>query len=262
MKEYVFRKLLNEYADFGLDLVKKQGRDEDQGDDPIQSLNVEYVIKSLIKPIGNKNPKSSFFGEVQWGEQDGAIKLNFSPFGGIRVSLRKLTHDLSGEPTWICKKVIEVRHFFDEHPDKLTFKIEENINEMDQQNIDAPLQDFDNLERLVIRIASELKRNTTQRIFIYEGIRRIEENYKYIIHFGVTGHGVQRVGGQKRLDQFAIHVEYSKNTGLIKITGTELGDRIDKHRWQYDPSHFIEYFSPSQKEDEITSAILACFNSY
>jgi len=264
MRNYSFNTWVNEYADFGLDMSRRPKDPELVNQDyPLMPLNIEYVIKSLKgKSLGEKwSIPNDFFGELQWGEQDGSIRLSFSPLGGVRAVLRKLTHDLEGDPIWVCKKVIEVKHVFDEHPDKLTFKLQESLEKIDNQDIDAPHPDFDNLERLVLRLAGDLRRNTTQKIFMYEGIRVVKENYKYIIHFGVTGMGVQ-ARGQKRVDQFAIQVEYSKKTGLIKIAGTDLGDSIAKHRWIYDPSEFIEYFSPYQKEEEINSSILAHFNCY
>jgi hypothetical protein len=262
MKDYGFNTWINEYADFGLDLTKRP-KDPEVGEEELRPLSVEYIIKSLKgKVLGEKYVvPNDFFGELQWGQNDGAVRLSFSPFGSLIVALRKLTHNLEGDPTWICKKVIEVKHFFDKKPDSLSFKIDEALREIDNQGIDAPQNDFKGLERLVIRLASELRRKTTQKIFMYEGIRVVKENHNYIIHFGVTGMGVQ-ARGQKRVDKFCIQCEYSNKTGLIKIAGGDLGDVIDKHRWIYDPSEFIEYFAPGQKEDEITEAILAHFNCY
>lgn len=263
MKHYGFNTWL-EFADFGLDMTKRPTTpDIANQNDPLHPINVEYIIKSLKgKVFGEKySVPNDFFGELQWGQEDGAVRLSFSPLGGVRVVLRKLTHNLEGDPTWICKKVIEVKHFYDEHPDKLSFKIDETLAEIDYEGIEAPSSDFKDLERLSIRLAGHLRRNTTQKIFIYEGIRVVKENYNYIVHFGVTGMGVQ-AKGQKRVDKFMIQVEYSKKTGLIKINGNELGDAIDKHRWIYEPSEFIEHFSPAQKEEEITNAILAHFNCF
>lgn len=259
-----FSDWLSEYADFGLDLSKRPKIPEMANtDDPLMPLEVGSVIKSLKgKALGQKHTTyNNFFGELQWGDQDGAIKLTFSPAGGNYVVLKKLIHDLEGDPKWICKKVIEVKNLFDEHPDKLTYQLHESLEEIDREDIDAPMGNYKGLQRLVIKISGDLRRNTTQKIFMYEGIRVVEENYKYITHFGVTGMGVQ-AAGQRRVDQFAIHSEYSKRSGLIKITGTVLGDHIDKHRWVYSPSTFNEYFSPSQKEEEISKAILGHFNSY
>jgi hypothetical protein len=259
-----FASWINEYADFGLGMQNQKKDPEPKNqEDPLMPLSVEYVTNSLRKVmLGEKYViPNDFFGDMQWGNQDGALLLAFSNFGGNRAVIRKLIHDLEGEPRWICKKVIEVKNLFDDKPDTLIFKIRENLEKIDYEGLDAPIPDFEDFQRMVITIASTLRRQTTQRIFMYEGIRVIKENEKYIIHFGVTGMGVQR-RDQKRLDQFAIHAEYHKKAGLIKITGTPLGDKIAQHRWIYDPSNFIEWFSPKQGEEEISRAMLHHFNCY
>ncbi len=264
MKDYSFNTWLHEYADFGLDMSKRpSGADPEQGEKPIMPLSVEYVVNFLKrKQLGEKTiVPNDLFGEIQWGDQDGALLISFSPFRGNHATLRKLTHDLEGNPQWICKRVIEIKNLFDSHPDKLIFILQESLDKIDNEGIEAPSENFADMQDLVIQLASELRRKTTQKIFMYEGIRVVKENFKYIIHFGVTGMGVQR-RGQKRLDQFAIHAEYDKKIGLIKITGTPLGDVISKHRWIYDPSAFIEWFSPYQSEDEINDAVLVNFNCY
>jgi hypothetical protein len=263
MRYYSFKNWL-EYADFGLDVNKKPVDQEMKNQDkPLMPLNVEYVINALKKTVlGEKYViPNDFFGELQWGQQDGALRISFSNFGGNRVILRRLVHDLAGDPQWLCQKVIEVKNFYDDQPDKLTYEIREVLNKLDYEEVASPMREFEDMQRFVILLASDLRRKTSQKIFMYEGIRVLKENEKYLIHFGVTGNGVQR-RGQKRLDQFAIHVEYHKNTGLVKITGTPLGDKIDKHRWIYDPSSFIEFFSPAQKGEIINNAVLAHFNCY
>lgn len=264
MRKYSFANWIAEYADYGLDTSANQPTPIMANQDyPLQPLNVEYIIKSLKKKsLGEKwSIPNDFFGELQWGENDGSVRLSFSSLGGLRAIIRKLTHDLQGDPVWICKDVIEVKHKFDEYPDKLSFKIEESLVKFNNENIEAPNGDYKDFERFVINLASVLRRKTTQKIFMYEGIRVVSEGHKYIIHFGVSGMGVQS-RGQKRLDQFSVQAEYSNKTGLIKIAGTELGDDIAQHRWIYRPSQFIEYFSPFQSEEEICNAILTHFNCY
>lgn len=259
-------KRLTEYANFGFEdyrQKKKNSSSKPSDELPMQPLNVEYITNLLgKKSYGPKIPiVDNYFGEVQWGISDGALQAKFSPLAGLNVSIRKMIHNLKGERVWICKKVVEIKNNYDEHPDKLHFLLDEVLKETDMMGLDMPDSNYKGLEKLIVQMAATLRRKTTQDIFMYEGIRVLEDDYKYLIHFGVTGEGRQR-RGQKRLDQYAIHVTYNKDEGLIKITGTELGDKIDKYRWKYDPSTFIEYFSPYQKAEEIMDAILVHFNCY
>lgn len=250
-------KTKNEWANFGFDKPKVI-RDIDRDENPTNPLNVEYVINSLKR---NRLGYSEHFGELQWGEEPGAIKVVFSPLGGLRLNIRKLTTNLKGETVWIGKRTIEVKNLYDTHPDTLIAKIHENLDKIGREGIENPLREYQDLEKFTITLASTLKRRNTQVIFMYEGIRKVRPHEEYIIHFGVTGMGVQ-ARGQRRVDQFAINTKYEKNSGMIKIVGTEVGDRIVSHRWQLEPSSFIEYFSPNQDTDEIINVILGHFNSY
>lgn len=257
------KKQLDEYARYGFELDSRNIKKDPENDNPIQSVNLEYISKLLAKKAyGVKFPvRNNFFGEVQWGTSDGALQVKFSPLGGLNASVRKLIHTTNGEPVWICKKVLEIRHTYDEHPDKLHYALDEILKETDNAGLDAPDTNYKNLERLAIQLAATLRIKTTQKIFIYEGIRVLAEDERYIIHFGVTGQGRQRAG-QKRLDQMQIDVTYMKEDGIIRIAANEVGDKIDNYRWQIDPSNFLEYFSPHQSVDEICAAVLAHFNCY
>lgn len=266
MSDYTFKHWL-EYADFGLEVNsqnnKKTVRDDDEGEGPLHVLNIEYLTNVLKRnSIGSKwMVPNNFFGELQWGQQNGALRCSFGP-DKARATIRKLTHDLEGNPVWICKKVLEIKNLYDENPDTLAVMLQDTLNEMDQQGLDAGQADYKDMQRLVIRLASKLRSRTSQQIFMYEGIRMIEENKEYIIHWGVTGMGRQ-ARGQFRVDQFAVHCKYESKSGLIHVTGTRIGGKLASYKWEYNqPSDFKESFVPGQGEEEIAHAVLVLFNTY
>ncbi len=263
MQEFSFKAWL-EWADFGLDATKQQPQKQDkQHDSPIKRLDIEYVINDLKRTkIGAREALSeSFFGEAQWGTEPGALKLSFGPYGGLRAVIRKLSMDLQGNPRWVCKDVLEVKNLYDLKWDSLIQELYEKLNKLDEQGIDAPEPDWKGLENMVLRLASCLRRKSTQKPLMYEGIRKIDKNEHYIIHFGCSGMGRQRQD-QKRLDQFQVDVTYDKDLGCVKVVGQELGDKIGRHRWIVDQAEYIEYFMPGQNEEEIMKSVLAHFNSY
>lgn len=252
----------NEVADFGLDRDPKK-KIETPYDDPTPGHDIEYVTKQLAREsFGHKYAIPNFyFGEVQWGDNPGALSMSFGPFGGLRAVVRKLEYDLQGEKVWVCKKVVEVKEKYIDHPDSLVQDLVEVLEHVDREEFDRPSADFDGTERLTLKLAHYLRKNTIQMILLYEGIKRVEENENYIIHFGCAGMGRQRQD-QKRLDQFQIQVVYEQDRGILKVCGNELGDRLGKHRWILDPSQFCEYFMPNQPEETILDTILAHLNSY
>ncbi len=156
---------------------------------------------------------------------------------------------------------MEVKNYFDKKPDVLISKLYESLHEIDGTLVDGPSNTFGELEKLVLKVAVTIRRDTTQKIFMYEGIRRLAEGFHYIIHFGCSGMGVQRKD-QKRLDQFQINMSYNKNEGTIKVIGQDVGDSLPQHRWIIDTPEFLEYFMPSQPAEEIANAILTCINLY
>src|SRR5277367_4313863 len=100
-------KRYKEYADYGLDITKKPNQQSptELYDTPIERLDVNYVIACLKRTkFGEKTSRpNDFFGELQWGDNVGALQVVFSPYGGVKAALRKLIHDQEGNPTWICK---------------------------------------------------------------------------------------------------------------------------------------------------------------
>ncbi len=266
MTKYKFKSWLenriDEIADFGLDQTRVF-KDIPDDNEPIKDLNVEYITKLLKRRnLGVKIPvQDGFVGEVQWGEDAGAIKAVFSPYRGLTVSIRKLVPSLIGENLWVCKRVFPVYNIYDHAPDSLIEELTDVIKETDENGINSPSNTYEDLESLAFKIAQKLKTESTQKVLQYHGIRLIKENEKYIISFNCTGMGRQRQD-QKRLDQFQVHMTYHKSEGFLRITGDELGDKIGQHRWQYDPSQFDEVFVPTQPTEEIAEAILQLFNSY
>jgi len=255
--------ILNEIADFGFKMQTGPGKPLlPDGDKPLKPLNIEYVIDDLLRyNLGIKEAISDYFGEITWGNEQGAVKLTFGPYRGLYAVIHKLTTNLKGESVWICKKVIEVKNMYDEKADTLIQKLFTLAEEVDQTEQDSPSGDYKDLEKLTYRLSSELQRKTTQVVLFLQELRRIKRDEHYIIAFGCKGNGVQRLG-QKRLDQFQVDLNYSKEEGLIRIVGNEIGDVLSMHRWVIDPSQFNEYFCPTQEIQEICVNVLGHLNSY
>src|SRR5690348_15621866 len=88
---------IKEWADFGFE-TEKDTSVPDRGTKPLDPLDIEYVSKFLKRrKLGIKESKTCYFGELQWGEGTGAVKLEFSPLGGLRTRILKQIPDLKGE---------------------------------------------------------------------------------------------------------------------------------------------------------------------
>lgn len=261
MEKLCFRDWLLEMADFGFD-NSRPPFNRNSGNDPVYPFKLQYVIDQLRKhPVGKKTAHEGFLSDAHWGDGFGAIRVNFTPAGGLRASVQRLTSDSQGKAVWICKRVVEINQYKLRFPDALVSELIDAAREIDREDIEVGVTNFKNLEFLTKRLSNYLDRKMTQTIFIYEGIREVKADREYIIHWGVTGMGVQRQD-QQRLDQYQVVVKYNEDTGLITIASLEVGGPIQGHKWQVDPCDFFELFSPSQPLSEICDSVLVHVNSY
>lgn len=261
MEKLNFTAWLAEVADFGFDHTRPP-INRNSGNDPVYPFRLQYIIEQLRKhKVGKKHAHEGFLTDAHWGDGFGAVRVNFTPAGGLRASIQRSSIDSQGKSVWICKRVVEINQYLLKFPDALISEIIDAAREIDREDIEVGVTNFKNLEHLTTRLSNYLDRKMTQTIFIYEGIREVKADREYIIHWGVTGMGVQRQD-QQRLDQYQVVVKYDEETGLIKIASLEVGGPIQGHRWQVDPCDFLEFFSPSQPISEICDSVLVHVNSY
>lgn len=254
-----YNQYLKEWANFGFERVNKYQPPKDEHVGPMPKHHMEYVINELKKVnVGMHEGRDSLYNGVEWGNGPGTISVNISPFGGMRASIRKKTINLEGETVWICKKIDQIEDY--EDPEKIISQITEDARKIDKEGIPAPDKEFKKLEQLVIDSAAAITTRSKQRVLMYEGIKVITPYKEYIIHFGLTGMGRQ-ARGQRRVDQFQVHFKYNEHTGIIKVVGNEVGDKIDQCRWIIENSEFIEFFVPGQPKQEIISAVVEAVSS-
>lgn len=237
--------------------------DKPQNDNqpPVHNLNLEYVTKLLLRRyLGIRPIKQLDFCTLQLGEDAGAIKLTFSPFGSIKATIRRMIYDLMGESKWICKKVnlinIEDSTGKEENVAENLF---EKINSLDNQLLESPKSEYD-LENFVLHLTTKVKINSP-KWFIYEGLRQLNDN-NYLIHFSCRGQGNGKLKDPRRLIEFIIDVSYNRKSGLIKVMGSNVDTSMKGHHWELDNADFNEYFTPSQPMNEIIEAVVNLFKVY
>lgn len=263
-KDFI-NKSYKEWADYGFaQPIDDRKPKQDTHDKPMVSLQIDYVTDQLRKiGVGIKEArKDDFAGDIHWGDGPGSITVNFSPFAGLRATVKKITNDLHGESTWICEKVIRIWDY--ENPDRIIDTITESVREVDKGNLPSPSKEYDKLENLAIEIASKINRHpgyTGKPIFMYNGIRVVNQNEQYIIMYDITGMGRQ-AAGQTYVHQYQVFVEFDKHKGFIKITGNNLADKLSSWTWQYQPSEFCEYFSIQQERKSICECVANLIRSY
>ena len=107
-----FRTWLEAYEDlFGFeDLQAQQKPPEKKPEDelPIQSFSLNRLMDTLSREkIGDLPLRRPFEDQVQWGDNDGAIRARLTPNQG--VSIERMTTDLQGKPFWVVKRLVKMK---------------------------------------------------------------------------------------------------------------------------------------------------------
>lgn len=238
---------------------KQQSQDEN----PIQPIEIPVVIEYLGQlSLPTKNPITRWENECQWGENTGAVKVSFSPFGSFKAVIHRKTVDLQGNPAWICKECISLVDL-KESEQSLTQILFDAVEKVDKMPLDTATDNFVEFENLILRVASRVKRECPA-VFLYEGVKKMNES-NYLIYFSARGAGTGRLGHagrDTRLEEFIIDLSYNKKRGLIKCFGHDVTSPIRAHEWNARPSEWEEYFCPTQESDVIVGNIATFLSTY
>lgn len=235
-------------------------------EDYIVRIDPDIIFEVMMKrQIGGYEPFSEFHDQIQWGRESGAVQMVVSPLGSFKNITRKLQVDLQGNKVWVCKKIMpykEILHSDRQFDEELAEDILEDLDKIYKQDIEAPSKEYKNLERLVIKISNVLRRkDIIPKILIYRGTKQIKKNENYLIYFECRGHGVESPGSA-RLEQFIVDMSYNPLTGMIRSFGHNVESPTKGHLWYPSPSEWDEYFSSSQKEEEIADCISKALSTY
>jgi hypothetical protein len=226
-----------------------------------KTLNSDEIVSELVRmPLGTRQPILEWTDTVTWGGGlPGTIRLVVSPIGSYKATIRKLISDSTGQATWVCKRIYPLNLKEKRTEQDWVQIIYEDVRKISQEGQDGSEHKFPKLERMVVNLASKIKQYAPM-VFIYEGIRKSDDD-NYIIYMGYRGQGVQR-RQQRRCEQFNISVSYIKDRGLLHVWGYDITSPLRGHKWEVQPAEWNEYFTPSQKPEEIIEAIVSAVRSY
>ena len=228
-------------------------------DDPINTLDIEYITDQLAKhQINKKRPHGVFVNQVQWGEGVGAIRVKIHP--DLHTEISKMNFDLLGDPTWALKKLFIInRSGYGGNEPAIVEELLEQLGEIDEFPIDSPKKDWDGLEKLVLGLTSKIRRVGREN-FVYEGIRRMDEN-DYIIRFSMAGQGAE-APSQRRVVENQTRVFYDADAGRIRMFNKNIETDMGGHNWGLMPSDTDVNFFPTQPREEIIQTMATVMRWY
>lgn len=250
-----------------LSAEEKKERDLANYDKPIDNLSTSAVMAELVRigAVNQKDPKRTWEDIVEYGSETGALSIDLSPLGSLRVNMRKRLTDLEGNKVWVLKKVVPLINDYD-HGDRgqveeteYAAQFHSELKRIDEDGLDSPQKDFKGMETLVLKMASTVRRNHPE-VMHYEGLKK-HTNDHYQIYFSYRGHGVEAPDAQ-RCEQFDIHMVYYPARGTVRCWGSEIISKTRRHQWYPSPSEWDEIFMPTQKSEEIVQSITEIFMTY
>lgn len=229
---------------------------------PINTFNIELMMEILShKSLNGIGPHSNFLTEIQWGVEPGATKLEVDT--GYTFYIKKLGIDKQGAPCWVAKKMFQLnRQGYGGMEDAVAHEIYEEIEKAYNSPQVAPQGEFGEkeLENLVMHVMNKVKR-TARNIFIYEGIRKVQDNV-YLIKMGVRGHGVE-TPWHTRVEENLTQIHYDPKTGLINVTNFNIDSPTGgRHSWDIGMKDLDLHFFPNQERDEISECVAVHMKYY
>jgi len=229
---------------------------------PIKHLDNELLFKELLRPVGEKQPIWDFFDQITWGEVNlgEALRLDLSPLGSFKLIIRKITKDLEGHETWICKDIMPLPDGrYENEEASLANDVLSKLEKLNESQNESPRHSYD-LEPLVLRLAGDIKSEKPCRQMVFDKVKKLNENH-YIVAMNFTGGGIE-APGSAREEQFHIHMHFDKSRGLIRSYGNGIESKTKVHQWYPTPSEWDEHFCPTQPREEICKAIVNALSTY
>lgn len=252
--------LIQEKTDiFGFDKDKEWAPKQPRDENPLKRFGLHRMMKYLsTHNVGLWEGKLKYANEVHWGTGNGSMRIWVGT--GLNVMIERQGIDLEGTPRWFCKKVFQIdQRGYGGFEEGVANELIDHAETVFQMELDSPKKEYEDLEKLVSRMASKIKR-TARDIFVFEGITKVENNH-FIIKFGIRGHGVE-APGQQRVEQNQTTIYFSPESGVIRMTNTNIESPVGGHKWEIMPSDTDWYFAPTQPEDEIIETIANTFHWY
>lgn len=262
MQQLSFKNWLLEHDIFGFekDIRKEDPSQSELDNKPIKQFDTDLMIEYLSKrKLGVFKPVVNFMNEIQWGDRSGAVKLIIAP--KYSFTIKKLGFDLEGHSRWVTKKFFQLnRRGFGGFEEVVADEIYDEIETASSTPLEAPQKEYDQLSNLVQNISTKMRR-VAKDIFIYEGIKKMNNN-NYIIIFGVRGHGLE-APSQRRVEEVLTQVMFDERAGVIRITNYKVLSKVGgPHSWILQPSDFDLFFFPTQDRDEISETIATQMKYY
>lgn len=235
---------------------------------PLEPIRVSNILDELafLGNVGQKNPERFFENALDYGKDLGKLQVEVSPYGSLKIIVRKNIRALEGTLIPVCHKIIPLINDYNHITDnnnpiekKYANEIMDLLENLDKAPLMSGKKDYSGLQDLVLEMARNV-RSQHPKVMRFEGVTRSDDN-NYAISFSYSGMGVEAPSA-KRVEQFDIHLSFDKDLGILRCWGNEITSPTRQHLWYVQPSEWDECFSPHQKNSEIIECVVNAFSTY
>jgi hypothetical protein len=250
--KHTFKNWVEVHDVFGFEKELYAEPKPEKSEKPIKEFSLTRLTNSLGSyHLGVKEPEIKFINEVWWGQGPGSVRVWIGT--GLNVMIERMNVDLQGMNRWGCKRVYQIpQESGGGNEESIAQEIMEVIKQIDMEPLDSAHHVYEDLEELAATMANTLKK-TAHNIFIFEGVRKIDET-NYIIRFSVRGSGAGW-RGQQRIEENQTQLTFDKDSGLLRLTNYNVKSPMRGHLWQLPPKDTDWYFFPTQDKMEIVETI-------
>jgi len=224
---------------------------------PIMPFNSNAMLESLARQkVGVYNRGfQDFSNVVQWGTNPGAIRVRLG--SQYTVYIERLIFDFDSNPVWTTKKVFRINtEEYKQYHESVGDAIYDELSKIALQNLDSAKREYNDTHELAQEIKDTID-GYAHDMFVFERIKKVNENNSLLV-YAVKGGGVgalQTPGQAARINQIIVDVNFSEDTGLIRIMNTAVVTGDEGYSWHLMPSFFEGMFAPTQDFKEIAEAV-------
>lgn len=255
-------KVFLEVDRFGFQSIEKKDdtlpKPSANDDKPIKSFSVQWLMDTLArKSIGNSvRATHKFLDKVQWGNEDGAVRVKLTP--NIIIFVERLITDKEGQPVWILKTTFKPKiEDFAGKEELVAVDVFDEVETIYYNELENTKEDY-HLANLVRRMSGRI-RGAAPDLLMFGDIKEVKPNY-FIISFSLRGVGVGKLASNiprvKQTPELTIEVEFKKERGLIHVIVSSVSVGGEGSTWSQDIPYLNALFTPSQSKDEIIDNVI------
>lgn len=225
---------------------------------PFDNFDMEDFTEYLArKELRGSRPAYPFINEVQWGGGPGAIRVRVNT--KWHVLIERQVAGMDGVNRWVLRNLFRVNTAeYRRREEVAADAVFEAVQEIDRSAVDVPSRERPDLVHLAERITKAIKRKCGD-MFFYESARQHGRD-DVAVRFSLVGGGKGLVAhGSNQfssVEAAEVRVLWDRDAGMLRVMHSNIVVEGEGGDWAIQPASFDAMFAPSQRDNEISEAVV------